>query len=72
MSSTWIPTADWSRDNHCELTAFRGPDGDPYIQIRDGKETKTVRFAIGSQPFEHTEIYLAAARLADAFGKQTL
>ena len=65
--TTWIPTADWSKDNNCELTAFRGPDGDPYIQIRDRKETRTVRFAIGSQPFEHTEIYKAAARLADAF-----
>lgn len=43
------------------LDAYRLPDGDPVLVIGD----KEFRFCFGSQPFEQTEIYVAASRLVN-------
>ena len=43
------------------LDAYRLPDRDPVLAIGD----KEFRFCIGSQPFEQTNIYVAASRLVN-------
>lgn len=47
------------------LDAYRLPDGDPVLVIGD----KEFRFSIGSQPFEQTDIYVAASKLVNEIVK---
>ena len=49
-----------SGDGDTTLDAYILPDGDAVLMIDD----KRFRICLGSQPFEQTEIYVQAAKLA--------